>query len=331
MAYQEFTISALADIPAIVSTFAASMGWNVVSNVLRHPDYAGGGPGGPGFQLSSSLVGLNEDLIWTCTTGETTTTARIRSPILTTEATPSSPARRVPTKLFLIGMITPEPYIAIVVEYGYNLYRHLYLGYLEKQGDFEGGVCISGTCGPFTTSSGEFDFYGDDSQQYLFNANQKMWAANQSGGVLVIDADNPTAWRNFRSANPAQSNPVNLYLAFNGQEVLGGYKDSINDPYLGKAKAQMAGANVLVPINLVLTRMLTTDFRLKPIGIPTGVRLINVQEIEPQAAMEIGGDDWYSFAAARKSSATRYPRPTTNGNFYRTDETSFYIGYAYRG
>lgn len=331
MAYQEYTISALADIPSIVSTFAAAMGWNVVADVLRHPNYEGAGPGGPGFKLSTSLVGLLDDLTWNCTTGETATTATLRSPILSTVENPTVGNRVLPTKLFLIGMLLPQPYLAIVVEYGYNMYRHLYLGFLEKQGTFTGGVCIAASAGRWTVTSETPRWSRSDFRQGLFNANQSLWAANRAGGVLAISADNPSSWRNFRASGSPTSSSDSLYQSMSNTMALGGFGDGLNDPYVAKGKAQMAGANVLVPINLCLPRMLSTDFRLKPIGIPSGVRMINIQEIEAQATLSLGSDTWHSFAEAKKSSSATIPKPNMSGSQYRLDENSYYLGYAYRG
>ena len=33
-------------------------------------------------------------------------------------------------------------YIAIITEHGYNLHRHLYLGFMEKIGDYVGGEVV---------------------------------------------------------------------------------------------------------------------------------------------------------------------------------------------
>jgi hypothetical protein len=71
---------------------------------------------------------------------------------------------------------------------------------------------------------------------------------------------------------------------------LGGPLDSINDTYVAKGKSSLAGSVVLTPINLVISRRLTTDFRLQPIGAPTGVRMINIQDIEPASQIDVGGD-----------------------------------------
>jgi len=144
VAYQEYSITTLDDVPALVRSFAANMGWNVVGGNLRHPNYDGAGPGGLAFEIYTVSNALNHDLFFRCTT-DPSRSARIRGPIWSTTVAPFSGYKVAPTKLFLIGMLDPEPYIAVVVEFGYNLYRHLYLGYMEKQGTYGGGSVL-GAC-----------------------------------------------------------------------------------------------------------------------------------------------------------------------------------------
>lgn len=333
MAYQEYTITSLADVIPIVSSFGATLGYDVVADVFRHPNYEGAGPGGPGFKLSSTLSGLNEELIWTCTTGEFVGNARIRSPILGS-ATGGAAVRQTPTKLFLIGMLDPEPYIAIVVQYGYNLYRHLYLGNLEKQGTFEGGSIIAAQNGGADpkSSSGNYWWGNLSFCQWMFSSTHLNTAFPRpnAGGVYVVASDNAVSWRHFKSATTT-NNASNLVDSFDGAEALGGMGDNVNDQYVPRGKAALAGANVLVPINIVLSRKLASEVRFKPVGIATGVRMLNIQELESEDTVDIAGDTWYSFPAISKRSDNNMPTGTLAGQRYYQFESSYYFGYAYRG
>lgn len=329
MAYAEYTITSLSQIPSLVSAFATSVGWDVSGATLRHPDYEGGGPGGLAFTLSTSTVGLNHDLLWTCTTS-VGNSALIRAPILATELAPAVGVAQPPTRVFLISMLTPEPYIAIVVEFGYNSYRHLYLGFMEKIGNYSGGEVISGASGFVSPSNSDLYYLDRTQHNYLFGANQSVRPLANSGGVHVSHADNPVPWRNFRDVGTFNANHDFGVGVFNGSEAIGGFGDSINDGYVQKGKSDIAGASILVPINLFAAVPVTGDTRFSPIGKPAGVRMINIENVEAQATLDLGGETWRSFAVFRKNADNLARRPGNIGNRYRLAESSFFVGYAYR-
>lgn len=338
MAYQEYAINAITDIPAIVSAFAADLGWNVPdTNTLRHPNYEGNGPGGLAFKLTATVSGLDHSLTWTCATAPyNTKSATLRSPVFSTTAAPAVGTTQTPTKLFLISMLEPEPYIAIVVEYGYNLYRHLYFGFMEKIGNYTGGEVIGASNGNVgATVSGSRLWHSDGGNTYpgchfLFSWYQSVWARNASGGVHVEHGDNANKWRDFRRAATLNSQE-NWGTVFSAADALGGYMDSVNDFYVAKGKNSLAGASVLTPINLLSTLPVTGDMRFVPIGCPAGVRMINIDELEAQTTAEVGGETWHVFAAHCKSSDIYTRGPASGGTYrYPISESSYYLGYAYR-
>lgn len=333
MAYQEYTISTVADIPGIVATFAAGMGWNVQAGpILRHPNFNGAGPGGLAFALTASINPPNHELKWTCTT-DASRGAGIRSPIFATLAQPDADLPQLPTKLYLIGMLTPEPYIAIVVEYGYNLYRHLYLGYMEKQGDYTGGAVCGAVNGPPSKIGSDLGWLDVGNTQTLFRGHvDPSYPLDNSyvGGVEVISPENASTWRRFADRIPLGSQGQTEGIA-SGVEAYGGFGDGFNEPYVAKGKNRIAGANVLVPINLYISRLITGNWRAKGIGRPAGVRMLNIQDIDPQASFDVGGETFYSFAARAKNALAQDARPGNAGFRRRLYETSYFLGYAYRG
>lgn len=343
MAYQEYTITTLADIPSLVAGFAATLGWDVqAGTVLRHPNFNGAGPGGLAFKLTAQdtpeMYGgplTHKDLFWTCTT-DATKSAGIRAPVLATEAAPTIGVVQSPTKLFLIGLIEPEPYIAIVVEFGYNLYRHLYLGYMEKQGIYTGGAVISGCSGPFGAENTDVQAFANNRCTFLFRghnfSNDPSYCYDEKfyGGVEVNAAENAVPWRKFFN-NKRQGGSGNSIGIATGAEAFGGFGDGINDPYVAKGQNRIAGAVVLSPINLYISRMITGNWRLRGIGRPAGVRMVNIKEMEPQASFSIADDNFYSFAARSKNNSIWQPRPGNDGRRYRLWESTYFLGYAYKG
>ena len=339
MAYSEHTISALTDIPPLVHAFATTLGFIVSgttgSPIVQHPSYGGPGvPGGLEFQMSTLTSGLNKDLIWTSTTavGAYTPSSKIRFPIWATDAAPTVGVTKNPTKLFLIGSLTPAPYIAIVVEFGYNLYRHLYMGFMEKIGNYLGGEVLSSENGP-PLSSNTQTFYLFDStmKTHMFSARQSLWGTSAGcGGVHIDHADNSVPWRSFYNANNFSAN-IDTAL-FSGIEVIGGYGDSINDPLIARGKNPITGSVILAPINLLAVQPVTGAKRFRPIGRPAGVRLCNMEDLEPQTINTIGAETWRIFAATSKQETDGEIRAGdgSSGSRYRRLESSVNLGYAYR-
>lgn len=330
MAYSEHIISQMSDIPTLVHAFASSLGFDVSGTtgnpIVRHPNYAGAGPGGVAFALSSITSGVNRDLRWTAqeTISGITPKVTIRAPILATTAAPSTALIQHPQKVYLIGMLTPEPFIAIVTEHGYNLYRHLYLGFMEKIGNYAGGEVISSQNGPSQTFIGSSNMFSRTRKNHLFSNAQNFWGDDECGGVRVVHADNSVTWRRFR--NPRG---ITVPASYIGDEVLGGFGDSINDGLIAKGQSQFSGANILAPVNLYTTQPVTGDVRFRAIGKPSGVRFVNNQFIEPRAVLTIGAETWRAFAATSKQNSGSEPAAGTS-SAYRLSESSIYLGYAYR-
>lgn len=332
MAYSEHLISFMTDVPPLVHAFASSLGFDVSGTlaepIVRHPNFGGAGPGGVAFKCYSTTSGNNRNVLWEAqeSIGGVTPKAIIRAPIFAIPAAPSTPIIQHPTKVHLIGMLTPEPYIAIITEHGYNLHRHLYLGFMEKIGDYVGGEVVSSENGPVTTVNGNTTLLNRSAKNHLFSSRQNVWSDSEGGGVRVLDPDNAVTWRRFRNTRGFAP----LASAYVGDEAIGGYGDSINDPLIAKALSQYSGANILIPVNLYATQMVTGDVRFRPIGRPTGVRFCNMQFLEPQTIMSIGTEVWRAFAGTSKRASGTEPAAGSGSSYYRQYESSQYLGYAYR-
>jgi len=322
MAYAEHTITTIAEIPALVADFAETLGWiNSGVCVLQHPDYMGLGPGG----LTFTVTGGGNILNVACSGPGNS--AYVQAPVL--GAVPgTSPA---PTKLFLIGMMTPEPYIAIVIQFGYNSYRHMYLGFMEKIGDYEGGEIIGGHNGPHLAfTGGPLDWQSRGGVHTLFKGTQSLLVNSANcGGVHVDHADNPSHWRHFRTSGLSSQffDPASM----DGEEAIGGFGDGYNDMFAARGRNNLAGAAVLSPINLFATQPVTSEVRFRPIGRPAGIRLINIANLEPEATTSISTEVWHSFAALSKRS--EITMPSSDGSTlarFRSYESSYHLGYAYR-
>lgn len=318
--YSSFDITAITDIPTLVNTFAASAGWTVTgssgSPILTHPTLGGAIP----FQLTAAISSFDHTLAWSSSDGSVTSQAVVLSPKL--NGVFATPVVSLPTKVHLFGNVTPEPFMAIVIEYGFNFYRHLYFGYLQKFGNFTGGEVVSGAGFGSSAANVYPKSYLAGDAQYLFSARQNQWAANKSGGVNIVHADNAThPWRIFQAPLGANS-PLNIPTT----AAIGGYKDDANDGYLARGKSSFAGTNILVPMTLYSVRQGGNPPVFAPIGVPAGVRLVHMQDIDPGSSIAIGAVSWRCFAAFRKNNSETVTRVGTG---WGADETSSWVGYAY--
>ena len=329
MAYAQYNISAITEIPALVGSFADTQGWDVDSTnvnqpIITHPTLSGAIP----FRLTASIGGTNNqnhDLVLTAVSPPvTTSTVRTRSPKW--NGSFNNPAVPLPTKLHVITGLLPEPYLIMTIEYGFNLYRHLYFGYMEKLGDYTGGEVISGQRNADTSQAGGFTVsYLNESHQYLFNGRHTTSVvSSDSGGVYINHADNANKWRVFSSTTSGTIGNDAL-PTFDALGVIGGFRDGWNDGYLARAKSSYSGAGILVPINLYVPEPITGDVRFIPIGHPAGVRLVHMQNLEPGQEITVGDETWKVFPAFSKQSY----EAAAKGTYYAAAETSYHVGYAF--
>jgi hypothetical protein len=192
------TIAALSDIPPLVKAFATTLGFTVGGSSSSPTVQAPGG--GMTFQMDvvtgfypSFFTSVAYDAVQWSSASIATSVAQAWSPKLAVGGVFNS---ILPTKLILIGSLTPQPYIAAIICYGFNLYRHLYLGVMEGIGNYTGGEIICGS--RFSDMAFTSSPWLGDYTQYLFGAFQAVADATRCGGVHIVHADNPTyPWRVF--------------------------------------------------------------------------------------------------------------------------------------
>lgn len=339
MAFFEFEVNALSLIPALVAGAARQVGWRAdetASGVyFTSPNYQGTGQeGGAQFVLNATAASAVDHRLTARLSKDANlfgSIANMQSPVRANADDYRQFARLDPTKLYVISMLEPEPFIAIVVEYGYNQFRHLYLGNMERIGQYGGGEVISACNGPNAirnpnVTSGTYYTAGNNSC-YLFSANQQLWSIASSGGVNIESAENAVPFRVFRDkGKPTQGVSANC----DGTMAFGGFADNYNDAYVQKGLSSIAGATVFTPCNLVLDRIGSEGVNFIPIGHPSGVRMVNLANSDAQYTTEIGTERWHVFAALRRRNDIRHTYQNINQSRWPVEETSYYLGYAYR-
>lgn len=302
MAYQNNSIGSLSAVLPLAATFAAAHGWSVSGNT-----YDAGT--GTTFTLSSA----SDSLTWTPSDSAAPRTFAASPKLNGTSGIPSIPS---PTQLHMFASATPAPYLIIVIQYDYNLYRHLYLGNMVKVGSYTGGEVLDAV-NTFASNDGfQYPISYRNRTRNLFNARSRVIGTPNTGGVRV-----GSTWRKFFGTDA--SNPMGQ---FDDATVLGGFGDDINDGYLARGRSTFAGSQILVPVNLYATVPVTGDTTFMPLGHPAGVRLVHMQDIDPGQSIAIGGVTWRCFPATRKSVATTVGKSTSG---WAADESSYFVGYAY--
>ncbi len=223
---------------------------------------------------------------------------------------------QTPTKMHLFGASGATPFIAAVIEYSPGYFRHVYLGTMEKLGNYTGGEIIAAAA---VTAYWNAGLYTYDSNQYLFSGLQACWPAATSGGIRMGHADlGGTIMVPFKAATSRRTSPLIVNTA------IGGFKDNINDQQIARATNTFAGAQILVPPNLYLVR---PSGRISPIGRPAGVRMVNMTNLDPSTTISVGNKTWRCFPQWRKADQTI---PNTGGSSGgQLSESSWIVGYAY--
>lgn len=353
MTYSVYPITDIADIPPLVKSFAVTLGFVTGGGgtdiTVKHPTYVGARV----FGVRTEVGGVHpstsyEDVIVTCD-GSDGSYARARSPKLNPSQGNTDAAVIIvkPTKLHLFGSLgggVSDPgktFISGVIEYGFNLYRHFHIGYVEKITAFDGGEVISGSLcwwrtTPITTGSSYTRNYDQfDEMMYPFSANNGSGYRN-NGGVYINHPNNPNSWREFAiMANFPSSSTLaafNTMMAANGDKmVLGGFKDAINTGYVAAGKAPYSGVNVLGSVNLYIGKRVGGTQYLQAIGRVYGVRMVHMEDLNPGDQITVGTSVWRVFPVFAKSTARTMGGtggPSTDRTF-PTNNTSHYVGMAY--
>lgn len=338
MAYSEQTATSILDVPALIAAFAQARGWSRSGTTITRPG------GGRSFEITATITGTNnrQHRLFITNTAQPTHKAWCQLPWV--DGVSGNPFILTPTKVHLFGNDDPwdeAPWIAAVIECGYNHYRHVYIGNVAKIGNFTGGEIIAANTfnWGYSGSSGSAS-YNSDNNHYLMSANYGPDGQHTggtptgiaAGGIYVDHAENANPYRVFDgpAGTDARLNMTNG-MAF------GGARDSINSGLVYRGVSDFAGSNILVPINLFAPDSINfsgTDARFRPLGYAAGVRMIDMRGIEPGQSIQVGNEDWRVFPEFSKRTAQSVGYGTSRpdggaGGYYWQYETSYMLGLAY--
>lgn len=326
MTYSLQAVASWQDVVDEIETFAAARGWTTT-----------GGSGAaatienPSTTLVTTLTASTDYLTLSPASG---VDSRCRKPWLN-GTYPGTPSKVNPVQVHLFGNNSPysapdtEPFIAAVVGFGFNNYRHIYIGTLVAAGNYTDGDVV--TCNDFSQTY--TDLYPVNARsRYLFNAyNAHSDGATYAGGAKITHADNSTTWRAFLAAGVSTSFLTKNWNSLDGTEVFGGNADGFNDGMVHRAHADFAAGQLLVPVNLYCSDGDDgTNYRIRPLGHVSGARLIDMDGMDPEEQFSISADDWRAFPEFSKRSDAFMDWSEIGTTTYWPYEFSGMFGLAYR-
>lgn len=344
MTYSVHSISSVNEIPDLVKSFATTLGLTTsgsgTSITVKHPTYTPAKTFTVQAVISGSLATLRHQI--TVNTDAPGSTAAIcESPKLNPTQVNSAAAVVVslPTKVHLFGKLaggagdSGETFIAGVIEYGVNLYRHFYLGYIEKITAFDNGELTTASAfWPVGKNSSSAIYCDSDDTRYPFSANNAIAGDAGNGGAYIVNAGNAVPWRSFSSGTWTNGHTLDQHFASSGGSViLGGYKDNINSGYLYAGKSPYAGAQLLTPVNLYIGKRVSTTQYFQAVGRASGARLVHMEDLEPGSEISIGTEIWRVFPVFAKSTTLSFSTSiSTAANAFPVGNSSQYVGMAYK-
>jgi hypothetical protein len=213
---------------------------------------------------------------------------------------PDNPVRRDLTKAFLFGSKPADaatlPYLAIVLCFGFNLVRHLYIGQVDKIGDYQGGEVCGSTEACKDILQTESYRYLDRRQRYLFNGFSTNGSRLECGFVRAEGGTNPNVERPFKA--PYSTDPTADY----GQEgALGGFNDEISDYLMRNGLNRYSQGAMVTPINAYMTDGV---YGHAPLGRIPGVGTVNMTDLQSEDQVLFGTTPFRCFPQLARSTQT---------------------------
>ena len=235
-----------------------------------------------------------------------------------------------PTQVHVFGEDDAgHPWIAAAIEYGYNLYRHFYMGRMKKIGDYTGRHIIAGSYA--SPIANKFHY------KYNHPLFTNKWYRGANDSSPYESYDYPGVLEINHSDFPQTVFPLRAYVDSWGglsqpeeDDVMGGLRDGPNDHYVLAGAEPWTSRALMTSVNLYAAWKDTNNkMWWKPVGHPPGVRFINIERFEPAAETTVGADSWKVFPLFSRNPLTG-DFEKAGGSYYATKESSWIYGVAYR-
>lgn len=204
------------------------------------------------------------------------------------------------SRMFLHAGVDPEPWVLVTFETAPGYFHHLYFGFVEKLGVYDGGAVASGFVGgtsPRPTQSG-FNTWADSAfstassngmYSFLFGGSPGESGSNtlaNRGGLEIVSPDAPATTYRFGSDSAG------------GYFVGGGFTHAHNMLLTAAEATGLDGSVNAHPI--ILHAQINGDRWQTPVACVPGVRMVNINDLDPTQVVSIGGEDWQVFPLCNK-------------------------------
>ena len=257
------------------------------------------------------------------------------SPVVPTGNGETDAAPRYATKLHMFGgTVGDATWIAGVIEYTYNRYRHFYIGRIDRYGSYDDGIVLS--VSNYANRAPVRDYFGYfDSRRHrhLFSGYDRAYSDNKKrpycGGLLLSHPDDPHTWRYFDGA-VGSGNPPDTDGYGTGQEVFGGPNDGPVDGWIRSGHAPTGTASLITPVVLFGNYDDGAGGRFyRALGSPLGVGVVSMKNLVPEQQIQIGTENWRVFPSAHLNLSMRegtgdYP------TYWTWEEPTGLVGFAYK-
>lgn len=196
------------------------------------------------------------------------------------------------TRMTVHGGVSPEPWSLVSFETAPGYFQHLFFGFAEKMGEYEGGALISSTNWPTEhTGASNFNSWGYSATSnlewgMLFNGAFNR-ASDVTGGLEIISPEAPRTSYRFYTPSSAP------YYSIGG-----GFGDAYNGLLAYTEFSGVDGSLNAHPI--VLFAQINGDQWETPVACVPGVRMINIDAFDPGEVVSIGGEQWQVFPLCNK-------------------------------
>ncbi|MBB3231700.1 hypothetical protein [Halomonas stenophila] len=218
--------------------------------------------------------------------------------------------------VWLFGGNSPEPWCHMVINSLPGDYHHLHFGYLERYGDWTCGAVADGTL--WTTSNSSFSSnhrraWESSYNHMLFGGANRYDAgsiAERMGGVLLDGANAPLGVGRFAFSH-ADVNQNSIVDTDGIAALYGGCTDNDNRRLIHPGLPLHNAAAPMAPF-LIRADFEIDDFWV-PIGAVAGVRMIHIDDFNPEQVITFGANDWQLFPLGNKTRGTSYDADHPDG------------------
>jgi len=261
--------------------------------------------------------------------------AVLYSPCVPTGNGTTDVAPRYATKLHMFGGTEGDAtWIAGVIEYTYNRYRHFYVGRIDRYGDYNDGIVLSvSNYRNYATIRDDFANFDSTKHRHLFSGYDQPYSSLKRrphcGGLLLSHADDPHTWRYFDGAEGG-GYPPDTDGYGTGQEVFGGPGDGPVDGWIRSGYAPTGSASLITPITLFGNYDDGAGGRFyRALGRPLGVGVVSMKNLVAEQQIQIGTENWRVFPSAHLNLSMRkgtgsYP------TYWTWEEPTGLVGFAYK-